>query len=63
MMAGILTKAMPKMTRLFKKCEPPFIASLTESGNVVLRYDKEGSIHDREKAAKRNKANQDFSPI
>lgn len=49
MMAEILRKAIPKMQRLLKRCEPPFIASLTSSGNVVLRYDREGSLYERKR--------------
>jgi len=48
-MAEILSKALPKMKRMARRIEPPFIASLTERGDVVLRYDKGGSIHDQRK--------------
>jgi PIN like domain len=44
-MAEILSKALPKMRRLFQKVEAPFIASLTQSGEVHLRYDKDGSVY------------------
>jgi hypothetical protein len=59
MMAEILGPAIPKMKRLFKKCTPPFIATISKSGNVILRYDSQGSVHDRKKKAKENEANQD----
>jgi hypothetical protein len=49
MMAGILSKAMPKMKRLFRSYPPPFIAYLSQSGNVEVRFDKDGSIHDRKR--------------
>jgi hypothetical protein len=49
MMSEILVPAMPKMKRLFKRCAPPFIATISKSGNVVLRYDSEGSVHHRHK--------------
>jgi PIN like domain len=45
MMAEILSIALPKMKRLSKKVQPPFIATLSESGNVAVRYNREGSIH------------------
>jgi hypothetical protein len=51
-MAGILSKALVKMKRMARKVAPPFIASLTESGGVHLRYDKGGSIHDQKRKAK-----------
>ena len=49
MMGVIISKAMPKMKRLIKKYPPPFIAYLSQSGNVEVRYDKDGSIHARKK--------------
>jgi len=47
MMGQILAKALPKMKRLFRNYPPPFIAYLSQSGNVEVRYDKDGSIHER----------------
>jgi PIN like domain len=55
MMAEILTKAVPKMKRLFNSYPPPFIAYLSQSGKVEVRYDKGGSIHDRKINAKNRK--------
>jgi len=55
MRAEILIKAVPKMMRLFKSYPPPFIAYLSQSGNVEVRYDRDGSIHDRKKDAKNRK--------
>lgn len=52
-MAEILSKALPKMKRLAAKVEAPFIASLTQTGEVYLRYDKNGSIHEQQKKAKK----------
>jgi hypothetical protein len=52
-MADILSKALPKMKRMARRVESPFIASLTESGDVNLRYDKNGSIHEQERKAKK----------
>lgn len=48
-MAEILSKALPKMKRMARRISPPFIASLTEAGEVHLRYDKGGSVHDQKK--------------
>jgi hypothetical protein len=53
MMAEILIKAMDKMKRLFEHHEPPFIAYISQSGNVEIRYDKDGSVHGRKQ--KKNK--------
>jgi hypothetical protein len=52
-MADILSKALPKMKRLAKKTEAPFIASLTQTGAVHLRYDKNGSIYEQKRKAKK----------
>src|ERR1022692_4204974 len=49
MMAEILSKAIPKMRRLFRNYAPPFIAYLSQYGNVEVRFDKDGSIHHRKK--------------
>jgi hypothetical protein len=51
-MAEILSKALKKMKRMAKRIDAPFIASLTEHGDVLLRYDKGGSIHDQKKKRK-----------
>ncbi|MGH9360081.1 MAG: hypothetical protein ACRD1O_13025 [Terriglobia bacterium] len=51
-MAEILSNALKKMGRMAKKVDAPFIASLTQRGEVILRYDRDGSIH----AQKRRKA-------
>lgn len=59
MMAAALEKAMPRMKRLFKKHEPPFIATLSQSGNVEIRYDKDGSIYARKKEAAKLKTGKD----
>jgi hypothetical protein len=53
-MAEILSKALPKMKRMAKKVYAPFIASLTEAGEVHLRYDRGGSIHDQKRKVKTN---------
>ena len=54
-MAKILSKALPKMKRLAARVEAPFIASLTQTGDVHLRYDKNGSIHEQQKKAQRER--------
>jgi len=56
MMAQILAEALPKMKRLFRNYPPPFIAYLSQTGNVEVRYDKDGSIHTRRRGAKRREA-------
>ena len=45
MMGEILNVAMEKMKRLFADYPAPFIACITQSGNVAVRYDKGGSVH------------------
>jgi len=49
MMGEILTKAMEKMKKLCKHHDPPFIASISKGGNVEVRYDKDGSVHNRKR--------------
>jgi hypothetical protein len=44
-LAEILAKALPKMKRMAAKVDPPFIASLTEAGDVNLKYDRNGPVH------------------
>jgi hypothetical protein len=51
-MAEALLKALPKMKGLAENNEPPFIANISKSGNVEIRYDKHGSVHDRKKTRK-----------
>jgi hypothetical protein len=51
-MAEILSKALRKMVLLTKKTPPPFIASLTQGGEVHLRYDKGGSVHDQKRKSR-----------
>lgn len=43
-MAEVFTTAMPTMLRMLKKFTPPFIASVTRSGNVKLVYTFDGII-------------------
>jgi hypothetical protein len=57
MMGEILGRALPKMKRLFRDYPPPFIAYLSQSGNVEVRYDADGSIHGRRSGARGRKAN------
>ena len=49
MMGEALTKALPKMKRLFKENQQAFIAYLGQSGNVEIRFDKDGAVHERKK--------------
>lgn len=44
-MSEILLKALPKMRRLSQKVEAPFIASITQGGEVHIRYDRDGSVY------------------
>lgn len=52
-MAEVMVKALPKMKRLARKVEAPFIASLTLSGEVHLRYDKCGSVYEQKRRVKK----------
>lgn len=54
MMAEALTKAMPKLERLHRFHDPPFIACISRSGIVEIRYDNRGSVHDRRTRLKRS---------
>ncbi|MGC2527409.1 MAG: hypothetical protein WA639_06655 [Candidatus Acidiferrum sp.] len=40
-MATALELALPKMRRLFRTLDPPFVASITRQGQVHLRWPKE----------------------
>lgn len=51
-MAEILSQALTKMKRMVTRTDAPFIASLTERGEVHLRYDRHGSIHDQKRKHK-----------
>ena len=50
MMGEILKIAGRKMESLFSEYPPPFIAYISQSGNVAVRYDKGGSVHARTKS-------------
>lgn len=52
MMGAALAHAAERMKRLVRTHEPPFIAYISQSGNVEIRYDKDGSVHDRKKHAR-----------
>lgn len=40
-MGAALTLALPKIQRLARKLEPPFVATITRKGEVYLRWPKE----------------------
>lgn len=49
MMGDILKIAMPRMQEIFYVQEAPFIAGITQSGNVEVRFDQNGPVHRRKK--------------
>ncbi len=49
MIGEILKIAIPRMRKLFAEFPPPFIACIAQSGNVEIRFDKYGSLHDSQK--------------
>jgi len=49
MMGEALAKALPKMKRLFAEYGEVFIAYLSQAGAVEVRFDEEGSVHDRKR--------------
>lgn len=55
MMGDALAKALPKMKRLFAEYGEVFIAYLSQSGNVEIRFDEDGSVHERKRASKKRK--------
>jgi hypothetical protein len=55
MMGEALGKALPKMKRLFAEYGEVFIAYLSQSGTVEVRFDEYGSVHDRKKTGKGRK--------
>lgn len=42
-MAGALERALPKMMRMAGRVDAPFVAAITASGEVHLRWPKKGS--------------------
>jgi hypothetical protein len=48
-MARILETAVPHMKKLCANHPSPFVASITKSGTVYLRYDRHGPLHRRRK--------------
>jgi hypothetical protein len=48
-MGELLVRAMPKIREIVATQEPPFIACITQSGKVEVRYDNQGSVHRRKK--------------
>lgn len=48
-MALLLVKAFPEIVKICQRNDPPFIASITKSGAVHLRFDRFGSVHGRKK--------------
>lgn len=51
-MSDALLKAIPAIRKMCARIEGPFIASITKSGLVHVRYDKEGSVHTRTRRRK-----------
>jgi hypothetical protein len=52
MMGELLKIAMPKIRKIVAEQEAPFIACISQSGGVVVRYDKNGPIASRSKRGK-----------
>lgn len=44
-MAKLLVTAFPKMERICRRHDPPFVASITKSGAVHLRFESAGRVH------------------
>jgi hypothetical protein len=51
-MGEILKTAMAKMKEIVSETAAPFIACITQSGNVEVRYDSQGSVHRRKRNEK-----------
>ncbi|MBZ5565803.1 MAG: hypothetical protein LAP13_25715 [Acidobacteriia bacterium] len=51
-MAEILSKALPKIQRLSQRVSAPFIASITQKGEVHVRYDENGSVYEQRRKAR-----------
>jgi hypothetical protein len=49
MMGDILKIAIPRMQEIFYVQEAPFVAGVTQSGNVEVRFDQNGPVHRRKK--------------
>jgi hypothetical protein len=48
-MGELLIKAMHKIREIVATQDAPFIACITQSGNVEVRYDNQGSVYQRKK--------------
>lgn len=49
-MAAALIAALEKIKSICESQEPPFVGSITKTGDVTLVFDKHGSTHERRKA-------------
>jgi hypothetical protein len=52
MMGEVLKKAVPEMKKICRRWPAPFIATISQSGSVAVRWDKGGSIHDQAQKGK-----------
>jgi PIN domain-containing protein len=52
-MAQALIAALPELRNLTRALEPPFVISITKSGNVTVVFDREGATHLRRHAKRR----------
>ena len=55
-MASALRTALPEMKRVFASEDPPFVCSISRSGNVIVLFDKHGSTHERRRSLKQSPA-------
>ena len=61
MMGEILMAAVPQMKNLCAKYPAPFIATISQSGNVTVRWDSGGSVHAQDKKGKEDQGSRNSS--
>lgn len=63
MMGDILKTAVPQMRKLCGKYPAPFIATISQSGKVAVRWDKGGSVHAQNKKGKEDETDKDSTSV
>jgi hypothetical protein len=63
MMGEILNKAVVQMEKLCAKYPAPFIATISQSGKVTVRWDKKGSVHAKSKKGKEDETDEDSTSV
>lgn len=62
-MGEILKTAVPRMKKLCAEYPAPFIATISQAGNVNVRWDKGGSVHAQTKKGKEDETDKDSTEV